>query len=151
MGDQTDVLIQLWLSRWEQIRHSETQRSTITNMILVLSAAGLGLVFQKGLRAEMLVVSGSITLLGMFGCLVSIKYYERFTFHLREAAALRRRLDEKYPELALATLADEVSKEQILHFKVVARVPLYRLWMTLHGGIVAVGLLVSAIIVVRTR
>jgi hypothetical protein len=71
VADKTNVLIQHWLSRWEQIRHSETQRSTMSNMILVLSAACLGFIAQKGLQERALMVSGSLMLPGIYGMIAS--------------------------------------------------------------------------------
>ncbi|MBO4142087.1 hypothetical protein J5U46_18185 [Micromonospora tulbaghiae] len=149
MADQTDVLIQQWLSRWEQIRHSENQRAAMTNIILALAAAGIGFISQKGLVSSVLIVSIALMLLGAFGAVSSAKYYERFRLHLREAGAIRARIDEKYPDLKLGELADSTWREQGVEFPRLSKMPLYGLWIALHLGILGSGALVSMLIVGR--
>ena len=149
MADETDVLIQQWLSRWEQIRHSENQRATITNMVLVLAAAGIGFIAQKGAGPDLLFVSGALVLLGIFGALSSAKYYERFKLHLREAGALRQKIDERFPQLGLGELAKETWRTQRLDYPRLTKIPLYGLWIALHIGITLVGALATLAILAR--
>ncbi|MGC3864587.1 hypothetical protein ACPSM1_30890 [Micromonospora chersina] len=149
MADEVDVLVQQWLSRWEQIRHSENQRATMTNMLLVLAAAGLGLISQKRLEPGLLLVSGALLFLGIFGVLASLKYYERFRVHLREAGAIRKKIDERFPGLGLEGLAETTWREHEVAFPRLAKMPLYSLWVALHVGIGLVGGLISAVILAR--
>ena len=139
MADGVDVILQMWLSRWEQIRHSENQRAQTTNMILVLAAAGLGFIAQKGLKMSMLPVAVGIFALGTFGALLSVKYYERFRFHFKEATALRGRLDDCVSGMRLTALYDEASKEQLIEYPRLTRVPLFGFWLALHIGIALAG------------
>ncbi|MBM0207250.1 hypothetical protein JNW90_32850 [Micromonospora sp. STR1s_5] len=149
MADEVDVLVQQWLSRWEQIRHSENQRATMTNMLLVLTAAGVGLIAQKGLESGLLLVSGAILLLGAFGAAASLKYYERFRLHLREAGAIRAKIEDKFPGLDLGVLAETTWSEHKAAFPRLAKMPLYSLWVALHLGIALAGGTISALILAR--
>ncbi|WP_431919947.1 hypothetical protein [Micromonospora wenchangensis] len=149
MADEVDVLVQQWLSRWEQIRHSENQRATMTNMILVLAAAGIGLIAQKGLEANLLLASGAVLLLGAFGALASLKYYERFRLHIQEAGEIRKLIDDRFPGLNLGLLADETWTEHKVAFPRLIKMPLYGLWVALHIGIALTGGLISIVILVR--
>ncbi|MGW4944493.1 hypothetical protein ACWEOZ_23210 [Actinoplanes sp. NPDC004185] len=149
MADRTDILMQQWQSRWDQIRHSETQRAALTNMVLVLAAAGLGFIAQKGFRPSVLMVSGALILLGVFGALASAKFYERFRLHLREASEMRRKLDDSFPDLGLAESASNTWGSQVAEFPFLSKVPLYGIWILLHTGIAIIGLLVSIVILVR--
>jgi hypothetical protein len=149
MADETDVLVQQWLSRWEQIRHLESQRATMTNMILILASAGIGYVAQKRIEPRLLTVSGALIVLGMFGALASAKYYERFKLHLREARVIRQKIDERFPLLELSELADITWHQHTLEFSRLARIPLYGLWIALHVGITLAGLLITSIILAQ--
>ncbi|MGW3888329.1 hypothetical protein ACWD69_06555 [Micromonospora chokoriensis] len=121
----------------------------MTNMILVVAAAGLGFIAQKGLEPSMLIVSGALILIGTYGALASAKYYERFRLHLREAGAIREKIDEIYADLKLGELADTMSREQAAEFPHLIRVPLYGVWISLHVGIAVAGTLLSVLILVR--
>jgi len=115
-------------------------------MILVLTAAGLGFIAQKGFQPEMLIVSGVLILVGIFGVLMSAKYYERFRLHLREAGAIRQKLDERYPELEITRLVTTAYDEQSQEFPYLTKLPLYGLWVSLHFGVFAVGALLTVLI-----
>jgi hypothetical protein len=121
----------------------------MTNMILVVSAAGVGFLAQKGLRLSTLPVSGALMLLGIFGAVASAKYYERFRLHLREAGAIRQKIDETFPDLMLTDLVNSASRDQLHSFPLLARIPLYSIWISLHLLIVLVGALISAVILGR--
>ncbi|WP_146164108.1 hypothetical protein [Pseudosporangium ferrugineum] len=146
---EVDVLVQMWLSRWDQIRHSESQRATATNMLLVLNAAGIGFIVQKGLIAGMLIVTIGILILGAFGALLSIKYYERFRLHLNEANAIRSRLDELIPSGSVRNLFEDAWSKQVAEHPRIHKVPLHRLWLALHTGVSITGASLTAVILAR--
>ncbi|MET8203916.1 hypothetical protein [Micromonospora taraxaci] len=149
MADDVDVLLQMWSSRWEQIRQSENQRATTTNIVIVVVSALLGLIASKGLKSVMLPVAIAVTVLGVYGALLSAKYYERFRLHLAEATALRQRLDERFPGLDLETIQSTVNARQAAAFPRLIRIPLYALWVALHGIVAFAGLILTSVVIVN--
>jgi hypothetical protein len=74
----------------------------MTNIVLVLASAGIGLIAQHGIRDHaMLLVSAALILLGGYGAITSLKYRERYELHISQAVAMRHRLDTMYPQLRL--------------------------------------------------
>jgi hypothetical protein len=57
MADATDILLKHWEDRRAKFRHSEDQRSTLTNMVLVIASIGFGLIGQRGMQSSMLAVT----------------------------------------------------------------------------------------------
>lgn len=57
MADGIDVLLDLWKEQREADRQTENQRATLTNIIIIVVAAGLGFIARSGLRPTMLVVT----------------------------------------------------------------------------------------------
>ncbi|CCH15576.1 hypothetical protein [Micromonospora lupini] len=147
MADEVDVILQMWLSRWEQIRQSENQRTATTNIIIVVVSALLGLIASKGLKPVMLPAAITVTVLGAYGGVLSAKYYERFRFHLAEAAALRQRLNERFAALDLEAMQAAVYTNQAAAFPRLIRIPLYGLWVTLHGIVAIAGLILTGAVI----
>jgi hypothetical protein len=101
MADAADILLkQLEIENSREF-HIENQRSAMTNMILVITAAALGFIAQTGLERRALVVTIPLIGLGLYGALASGKFYERFQMHASRAHRLRNRLDELVPGMSL--------------------------------------------------
>ncbi|MDJ0467051.1 hypothetical protein [Streptomyces sp. H27-C3] len=49
MADRVDVLIELWKDERQQALQAEGQRAALTDIVIVVVAAGLGFVSQKRL------------------------------------------------------------------------------------------------------
>ena len=71
MADETDVLLQLCNNEWEQSRHTEDQRATITNIILLIASVILGVVVQRGAQPEVLPLSILLIVLGIYGAVAT--------------------------------------------------------------------------------
>jgi hypothetical protein len=74
---EVDVLLKLYDEQWTQVRHLENQRATVTNLIVVIASAIIGLIVQQGLSVEILPVSLLLIVLGVYGALSCDNYYER--------------------------------------------------------------------------
>jgi hypothetical protein len=80
---------------WE--RHQESQRSTATNLVLVVAAAILSIItISKSIDMTDLPLTIFLVVLGVFGAILSMKHYERFARHQTLAGAYRVALDKKY-------------------------------------------------------
>jgi hypothetical protein len=148
MADEVDVLLKMWQEQRDQARQQENQRSTMTNLVLVVAAAGFGFLAKYGIRdAKMLLVTGPLTVLGAYGAISCAKFYERYHLHIAGALALKNRLDETYPQLRLEADRSAAHAEHQRKHPVLWRVRLNKLWIGLHGGIAAVGAILSILVI----
>lgn len=145
MADASDVLIELWKEQREQARQTETQRSTLTNIVILVVAAGLGFAAQKGLGPSMLAVTIPITLLGAYGAVACMKFHERFALHDLQALRLRIKLGSLHPELEIESgWADTYRAQEARHPRL-NRIRLYALWVALHVGITVGGFVLTLV------
>lgn len=152
MSDPIDILINYIDRQWSQAQQSETQRSTITNYVLVMCAALQSLIVQRSFDMPSLALALLIAFLGVFGIITSAKYYERF----RSAASHVGRAMEKLQKVCPDVDLDEIeTKSKAVHYKrypYLSKLRLHWLWQWLHVGILFVGLTnVVLIIVIYTR
>lgn len=139
MADGNDVLIELWKEQREQARQIENQRAMLTNIVILVVAAGLGFVAQKGLQPSVLVVTLPMMLLGSYGALACMKYRERSALHCAQALSLRTKLGALYPSLSIERGWADTYRAQQARFPRLFRVRLYALWVALHAGVAVVG------------
>jgi hypothetical protein len=115
----------------------------MTNIVLVLASAGIGLVVQHGVRdSTMMIVTASLVLLGGYGAITSLKYRERYAYHNAQARVLLHRVNELYPALKL-----EEDKESAIEchskrkrYAKIYRLSLSGLWVGLHAAIAIIGI-----------
>ena len=139
MADSSDVLLELWKDQRDQMRQLENQRATLTNIVILVVAAGLGFTTQRGLGPSMLAITLPMTLLGSYGALACMKYRERQALHDAQALSLRKRLSDLHPSLAIDSEWADTYRRQQARFPRLFRLRLYALWVALHLGIAAVG------------
>ncbi|WP_367132274.1 MULTISPECIES: hypothetical protein [Streptomyces] len=144
MADETDVLLALWKDHREADRQAENQRATLTNIILIVVAAGLGFIARTGLRRSMLVVTLAMLVLGLYGALACLKFHERSAFHVGQAKGLRRKIGGQFPGLSIEAGLAETSRAQRARFPKLRRVRSYMIWVMLHGAIAVAGAALSA-------
>lgn len=145
MADGNDVLLELWKEQREAKRHTEVQRAALTNIIIIVVAAGLGFIADKGLRTSMLVVTLAMMVLGLYGAFFCLKFYERSEFHTEQARGLRKQM---YSGLGLEAGLRETSDAQRERFRRMRKIRLYALWVALHCAIAAAGAALSVWIIV---
>ncbi|MFF3208403.1 hypothetical protein [Streptomyces sp. NPDC002962] len=140
MATEHDILLQFWQEQRDQARQSENQRAAMTNIVLVVAAAGIGFVVRQGLgdRSNLPVTAG-LMLLGLYGALASAKYRERFAMHMHEAKLMRRRLDALYPALGLEADRQAARDGHQRQHRLLYQVRLHQLWTSLHLGIALMG------------
>ncbi|MFE0459498.1 hypothetical protein ACFW1A_09585 [Kitasatospora sp. NPDC058965] len=145
MADTTDVLLQLWREQRDQGRQIEDQRAALTNIVIVVVAAGLGFLAQQGhLQLSALGVTLPMFGLGIFGAVACMKFRERFDLHTRRARQLRRAMGRLHPEVDLDTLWAGGHKTAGSRFPHLIKVRLYAVWVSLHVGIALTGAVLSA-------
>jgi hypothetical protein len=147
---ESDVLLAYWQEQRAQARHAEEQRSTLTNLILVIAAAALGFLSQWGWETRTLAITVPLVLLGVFGAVASAKLYERNLYHYEQAAAFSRELGRATGVVEHEKFLRDVRERFAGLHPAMGRVRLYVLWITLHAMIAVLGLGLSIALLVTT-
>jgi hypothetical protein len=140
MAEPDDAQLEFWKEHREQLRQSETQRSVLTNFVLVIVAGISGLIVQQHYDLGTLPLSVLIVILGLYGALAAAKYHERANYHLSQARGLTRALVESG---ALPDNRELLAKYRDDHYAAYPRLSRFRLhwtWTGLHLGIAVYGL-----------
>jgi TctA family transporter len=103
MTDELEVLLQFHQCQLELIVHQEGQRTSATNLIMIVTAGVTGLAtFDGALNVADLPLTLLLIILGIFGAVFSLKHYERFRWHLQHAIALQVQIEKLVPNSALS-------------------------------------------------
>jgi hypothetical protein len=73
MADTTDILMSMIEENWNQVRHSEDQRATITNLIIIVVSVIHGVLTQTGFTRKALPLTLLLIILGLYGIVVTAK------------------------------------------------------------------------------
>ena len=92
-NDAKEILWRLYQDNYDNARHHESQRSTVTNFIILI-AGGIGtIVSAGGFTRQDLPLTLLVIGLGIFGALFSSSHYERYKRSKERAKAYLRELD----------------------------------------------------------
>lgn len=150
MADAIDVLLDYIQENWTHLRHHETQRATISNLIVIIAVAISGVITQSGYNKNSLPLAFLLIALGIYGAVANAKLYERIQYHSNRANYLWTRLDELCPDaeiLKLKTLADTKHREH--HPVLATRIRLHNVWLVLDIFIALLGILFTVIIILK--
>jgi hypothetical protein len=146
MADQVDVLLEYWKEQRAQARHTEVQRAVLTNLILLIVAASLGFIAQQGLRRTALAVSILLILLGIFGVMTTVKYYERYNHHIEQAKEFSLQIARLYPGCDHEAILAPVRARSDAKIGRFGLLRLYRLWIALHFLVALIGFTLTIVI-----
>jgi hypothetical protein len=150
MADTTDILMSMIEENWNQVRHSEDQRATITNLLIIVASVIHGVLTQTGFTKSVLPLTLLLIILGLYGIVVSAKLYERTQMLVNRARKFRHRLDELLPDAHLESLKKAADEEHFKRFPVISqKIRLSRLWLVLHVIIALLGFIYSLIILIH--
>lgn len=130
MNNDTLKLIELHRSlhkdhdEWQ--KHKETQLSTFTNLLLIPSGLLVILIQREPTLAEVSWIAPiGFFLLGWFGILTVIKYWERWNYHESICQAHLRRIDELLgtDEIAKTRAAARTEHEDDKHYGTILKDP----------------------------
>ena len=91
-ADQIQIIWNQYKDEQEWQRHNETQRATLSQILLSISAALVAL-FPKSPQVGDWLIPAFLIGIGLFGILVVLKYSERFLSHVAVAGEYRKVLD----------------------------------------------------------
>jgi hypothetical protein len=148
-GISEEAIRAYWKEHREQLRQCETQRSTLTNLLLVITAALSALIVQQRFSPHVMPLCVFVVLAGLYGAVAVSKYYERASYHLSQARALTKDLVEHGVLGSDARIA-EARADHYRTFPRMYRIRLHRLWVVLHFAIVLYGLSLLSICVAKT-
>jgi hypothetical protein len=148
MSVSPDIVLAYWNEHREQLRQSETQRSVLTNYLLLITAGLSGFVAQQKFALATLPVAILVIGIGLYGALSSAKYHERAQYHLMQARALTKTLRD------IGVLADDkvLEKYRDTHYSAyprLSKIRLHWLWTGLHLAIAVYGVILGIIILLR--
>jgi hypothetical protein len=148
VSDPSDIVLAYWSDHRLQVRQSESQRATMTNFILVMTAGLSGLIIQQKLARSTLPLSVLIVLIGVYGALAAAKYHERAAYHLSQARALTDTLK------GMNVLAEnpELDGQRQAHYNtypLLHRIRLHWLWTGLHLAVAVYGAVLTVVSIIR--
>lgn len=141
-----DILLRFYEDDRDFAKHHENQRTSASNLILLLSAGLFALTGYDGqLDPTDSVIFFLIFVIGGFGAVFTAKIYERTRLHLYRCYAYRARLAEALPQLDIEALKRSADARNARRFGVINRISLNSLWVYLHLLISISGLTMSVV------
>jgi hypothetical protein len=148
-GISDEAIRAYWKEHREQLRQCETQRSILTNILIVVTAALSALIVQQHFSLDVVPLCVFIMLAGLYGAIAVSKYHERASYHLSQARALTRDL----VELGVLGADERLVQARINHYRAfprLHRIRLHDLWVVLHVAIMFYGLSLLSICIANT-
>lgn len=132
LESKVEVLTTLYAEHTAWARHQESQRSSISSLLLSIVALLIAVIgFDNKIDINDLMPSFFIFITGILGCLLSYKYYSQFKFHESRIDSYKKKMSELTGINIEETeaKADKLSKGNFLIF---SKIRLYLIWMTFH-------------------
>lgn len=148
MAETSDILWGMYQEQCTQSRHHESQRATMTNLFIAVSAGLISLVtYDKAIDVTDLPLTIFLIPLGCFGALFSAKHYERARLHVDRGREYRAKLEEILPGTELSELMGRANKHHNAEFPKVHNWHLNWFWICLHLMIALLGVILSIVAV----
>jgi hypothetical protein len=139
MASDSDILWGMYQEHCTQGRHHEDQRASVTNLIIALASAMVGLLAFKDLSRNAWPLPCTLILLGLFGALFSLKHYERFRYHMKCAAQYRDALESLVPTTNLKALRQAGRRAHRGKYKIIEDIHLFVFWVAFNLLIASLG------------
>lgn len=141
--DALEVLLVFVGEYWEENRHIEEQRVAISNIIIIVASAAIGLIAQKEISISRLPLALLIAFAGLYGILATAKLYERYRFLQTRLDLFYEKIDLLQPDATFEDLRKKALQQHRRNFRVLARLPLNMLWMAIHAVLLVLGLVLT--------
>jgi hypothetical protein len=146
MADSTDVLLKLCETRWAEVKQAEDQRSALSNIILLIASAIVGIFTQKGLDRGSLPLALLLIFLGIYGAISSRKYRERIHYSLSILKLYRDHLNELYPDVQIEERRLQAKEFHEKRHPFMTKISPNHLWVALHISIAIAGCILTIFI-----
>ncbi len=129
--DEKDLISQVWEQTSADMRQMDAQRNTLSNIILVLDVALIGVLARTDTAPYAIFMALLLLLLGVFGILTVAKYYERYKYYKNRAEALLKELSSLVEKGVQSILSEaDVSHDALFQLRTSFKV--YRVWYIVH-------------------
>jgi len=148
ISEDVDVLLQFCEDHYTWCRHSENQRSTMTNLVITIAAALLAVIGYLGFVVSTLPIAIFLVILGFYGIVMTLKFHERFRLHLELAGQWANRIDELCPNAKLNLLARQAFQKHKTTYVKLSKLQLHWFWVFIHILISLLGLACIVIVLI---
>ena len=143
MADERDVLLALFKHYADVGVHHQGQASSTTNIVLTLAGVLIGLItFDQRIADTDHLAAYALMGVGLFGLVWSAKHHERYDYFTSKAEAYRDKLAALVPQLELLALETMTEAKSARRARLLYRLRVRHVWMTLHLFVMGVGLLI---------
>lgn len=147
MADKSDIILAMCKEQWEQGRQSESQRAGVSTLLVAIYSVLATLIGNRFFYAESIPLAVLLMILGIFGAIISYKYYERWSLHKTRADFLLNTLNKNYCDIdfvGLRKMGHSIHKSDFFKksikndslegsiFKPFAKIRLNILWIDMH-------------------
>lgn len=145
MTPEQDIIWRFHNSHVATAQHYESQRGTVTTMLLAISTALVGLVTFDN-RVDRSDVPATIFLiaLGCFGALFAPKHHERYRAHIERAKEYRDALDASLDGAPIKAIKDRADARHAGNFGFLRRIKGAYWWVMLNLVVTLLGLFLLA-------
>ncbi len=150
MNPTQDILWKYYEEELKQAINHEASRSSITNLILIITGVIISIItYDNNINNNDFPLTIFLIIIGLFGVVFNAKYYERFNFHYSRAREYRKLLESQYLDIDFneARIFSVTSNKK--RFKIITRIRLNWLWLTLNCLISIFGLTLTLIILCK--
>jgi hypothetical protein len=142
MNDNEKDFLKFYMDQsWQEMRHLETLRERVTILVITVASAIVGFITQQKFAPETKPLVWFITILGLFGLLMTLKIFQIHQM-------TQRRLDKWYeyyesfcgPNPQILKLRDKADKENRKRFFYVSWMRHYYFWSLMHITIIIAGI-----------
>lgn len=117
---------------WDEMRHVEQLRATVSSLIITLSALIAGFVVQQEFADETLIMSFFVIALGIFGAIMVRKLYQLHQSDQERLNLWYQYLEENIPNSKVIERRDTADALNRQKFPTLSRMPHNYFWFTLH-------------------
>jgi hypothetical protein len=149
MKEALNTATTLGHSQWEEIHHLESQRATLTNILMVIEAGSVGLVINNRYTLETLPACALAVICGIIGFTAIVKYGERLHFAQLRLTEIYKVIDRLCPEL---TLLNSLRKANMAHAadfsasRLSSRLHLSTIWKSVHILSILTGIALAIVV-----
>lgn len=150
VNDDRELLWRMYSENMTHVRHVETQRSTVTSVLITLSGAVLAFMAAqwKNDHRSHWGLSVLLMLVGVFGVLFTSKLYELYVEHKARARGFRKALAKKVPDALIEEIKAVADREWKAEVPWLRPIPVHALWLGPHLVMAGLGLLTLIVSIV---
>ncbi|MFT3793091.1 hypothetical protein [Flavobacterium sp.] len=140
MENSKDFLWAMYQEHIAQGKQHEMERTNVANFLIVVTGGILAFLAEGGVAKEECPLAYFLIIIGIFGCVFTIKQYEKFRFHMEVASAYRKRLEGKLDDDLYGIRQSGKDQHNTKFFWIIRKFPLHYFWAFLHLLLAGLGL-----------